>query len=291
LLLVLSVNIATTDNNIFRKLFCFEYNFDRFIGWKMANYKQHLSGGILFGIICMVITFFLFGLSLVNSSVVLILSIMGSILPDIDSDTSKPVQILFETIAIIIPIMLIQFYFNIGLNLENMIFIVIAGYIIIKYGASFIFYKFTVHRGIIHSIPAAVIVACIIFLIFTDSSLYLRSIFALACSGGFLVHLIMDEIWSVDISSMKIKKSFGTALALRSNSAITTILAYLVIIAMFVYIYRNTAISEKQYNQKTEQKAVQKAVQVALNSEQKDLSQKILIAVNSNWKELYSKYF
>jgi len=40
-----------------------------------------------------------------------------------------------------------------------------------------------------------------------------RLFFAAAVAGGYLSHLILDEIYSVDITGLKIKSSFGSAVA------------------------------------------------------------------------------
>jgi len=39
---------------------------------------------------------------------------------------------------------------------------------------------------------------------------------------GFIVHLLLDEIYSVDLSNKRMKKSFGTALKLYSYKNMTT---------------------------------------------------------------------
>ncbi|HJO93079.1 MAG TPA: metal-dependent hydrolase [Victivallales bacterium] len=254
----------------------------------MANYKQHLTGGIIYGILCMLMAIFSLGFTIVNGFTIFVLGTLGSILPDIDSDTSIPVQLLFETIGILIPIIVLKNYFSKELNIENMIFLIVIGYILVRYGISLIFYRLTVHRGIIHSIPAAVIAGGIVFFLFYDSQFYIRLIYALSCTGGFIVHLLMDEIWSVDLANIRIKNSFGTALSLRSNSIISTVTAYLLIALIVGYILTNVQIPDK-FNTKQDKPAI-----VLLDEKTPDslnIANEFLLDVNSTWVTLYKKYF
>ncbi len=77
--------------------------------------------------------------------------------------------------------------------------------------------RFTVHRGIFHSVLALVffslLMVCVSDYAFRQNPIYawLNGFFL---GFGFLVHLLLDEIYSVDLSNRRIKKSFGTALKL-----------------------------------------------------------------------------
>jgi hypothetical protein len=77
--------------------------------------------------------------------------------------------------------------------------------------------RFTVHRGIFHSVLAllffSLLIVCISSYAFKQNAAYawLNGFFL---GFGFLVHLLLDEMYSVDLSNRRIKKSFGTALKL-----------------------------------------------------------------------------
>jgi hypothetical protein len=80
-----------------------------------------------------------------------------------------------------------------------------------------IFHRLSVHRGIWHSILAGVFCAAATAIIF--KSLLERHEGVAWLAGGFLfvgylVHLILDELYSVDVMDTRIKSSFGTALKL-----------------------------------------------------------------------------
>jgi len=63
-----------------------------------------------------------------------------------------------------------------------------------------------------HSIPAAINVGLIALLICSGEDIVPRAFKAGAIVIGFLSHLILDEIWSLDIFRGRVKESSGTAL-------------------------------------------------------------------------------
>ena len=83
----------------------------------------------------------------------------------------------------------------------------------IRFGVGSWIKKITVHRGMIHSIPMAVLAGQLTFFAVTGT-LEERILKASALAIGFLSHLILDEVYSVDSTGAKLrlKKSFGTAL-------------------------------------------------------------------------------
>ena len=94
--------------------------------------------------------------------------------------------------------------------------IVIAGaalYFLIRFGLPELLKRLTVHRGMFHSLPTALIFGELAFLLSSGTDERLRLFKAGGVVLGFLSHLILDEIWSVEFFSTHpgLKKSFGTA--------------------------------------------------------------------------------
>jgi LexA-binding, inner membrane-associated putative hydrolase len=143
---------------------------------------------------------------------------MGGVLPDIDSDHTIPVQILFSVLAVGLAFMSVfsraDTYSVVELSL-----LWISVYLFVRYVLYKIFAKFTVHRGIFHSQLAA-----LFFLLFNAAIAY--HLFGLSAVSawlvgcfvalGYLIHLLLDEIYSVDMTGARVKKSFGTALKFAS---------------------------------------------------------------------------
>ena len=84
----------------------------------------------------------------------------------------------------------------------------------VRYGVHTMFHRFTSHRGIWHSLIAGLVCALATVIIFyyvfdrPDGVAWLGGGFLLI---GFLTHLILDEMYSVDVLGNHIKRSFGTA--------------------------------------------------------------------------------
>ena len=97
----------------------------------------------------------------------------------------------------------------------------------------------------------AVIAGEAAFLIFSDSPIRQRLIYSLAIFAGFMIHLVMDEIWSVDLLGARMKKSFGSAIAFSSPSKTATAFVYLMIIilgATILFSFRAASSKETDGN-------------------------------------------
>jgi hypothetical protein len=149
-----------------------------------------------------------------------VLGVIGGLLPDLDSDTSIPVRVAFTVLAIWACFLLV-FHLGQRYSLAELILLWIACYLMVRYGVFMLFAQITVHRGLFHSLPAAAAAALftvlVAYRIFGQSALeaWMCGAFVLL---GFLVHLLLDEIYSVDLTGVQLKRSFGTAFNLGSAS-------------------------------------------------------------------------
>jgi hypothetical protein len=93
----------------------------------------------------------------------------------------------------------------------------ISGAIIgaVRFGLIHVFTHYTAHRGIWHSILAAVLFTAVMVATLSavfgkaPSTSWLGGLFMFC---GYLVHLTLDEIYAIDLHGRRVKKSFGTAL-------------------------------------------------------------------------------
>jgi hypothetical protein len=139
---------------------------------------------------------------------------VSGMLPDLDSDSGRPVQEMSCFAAAVIPMLMLERFENFGWSREMMVLAAAAIYVAVRFGVAELFKRFTVHRGMWHSIPACLTCGLIAFLIVAGQDLAIRAFKAGAVSLGFFSHLLIDEIWSLRLRSgrLNIKKSFGTAL-------------------------------------------------------------------------------
>jgi hypothetical protein len=159
---------------------------------------------------------------------------LGGMLPDLDSDSGRPVAEIFGITAALLPMLLLQRLRDMGLTREAIIIALAGCYMALRFGAPLILGALTVHRGMYHSIPAALICAEIVFLAHKTTDLSGSVKLALGVFIGFMSHLIMDEIWSVNLSgvTIKLKSSAGSALKLFSPSLAGTLCAYVILAAL-----------------------------------------------------------
>jgi len=154
-------------------------------------------------------------------------TIVGGVLPDIDHNKSTPLKIMHFIFANLISFLVIYKYIN-HLKLLEILLIWLG--VNIAVGVIFyIFKKTTTHRGIIHSIPTAFLVwflSSLLLYRFFDFNIFSSYIIGMFVFIGFIIHLILDEIYSVDLTGNKIKKSFGSALKICSNNTKVNFLVY-----------------------------------------------------------------
>lgn len=198
----------------------------------MASYRGHLTfAGLLgagYGSLALFEWHWDWGPALIATG----LTTLGGLLPDLDSDSGVPVRELFAISAAVAPILLFRrVYAQCQQSTEQTLVILAAVYLFIRYVLSHIFRRFTVHRGMFHSIPALLIAGLATYLLYPSDNVRLRTFLSGAVLLGFLSHLILDEIYSVDFMGARLhpNKYAGSAHKLFSRSWPATLTAYLLL--------------------------------------------------------------
>ena len=149
---------------------------------------------------------------------------LGGILPDIDADHSTAVKSIFTLMGALLA-SLVMISQASSYSIFELWIIGGATFAIVRYPLLNIFYRFTVHRGIFHSILTGAffwfLATATCWHIF-DLEATLSWTFGFFIFAGFIIHLSLDEIFSVDLMGTNIKRSFGTALELFDYSNIKT---------------------------------------------------------------------
>jgi hypothetical protein len=146
---------------------------------------------------------------------------VSGMLPDLDSDSGVPLRESLTFASACLPMLLLdRFQHQWSLGAEQIAMAGAAIYGAVRFGLGKLLKKYTVHRGMFHSIPAAVIAGEVAFLLCSHGNPYVRAYKAMAVVIGFMSHLVLDEIWSVKVSGGKIglKSSSGTAVKLWGSS-------------------------------------------------------------------------
>jgi membrane-bound metal-dependent hydrolase YbcI (DUF457 family) len=141
---------------------------------------------------------------------------VSGMLPDLDSDSGVPLRESVAFASAVLPMLMIPRWRTLGLSPESMVLAGSLVYLAVRFGIGWLLKKYTVHRGMFHSLPAALLATEIAFLVYSRKDINLRYYVAAAVGAGFMSHLVLDEIWSVGVKrgQIALKKSFGTALKL-----------------------------------------------------------------------------
>lgn len=141
---------------------------------------------------------------------------LGGILPDIDSDESLAIRIVFRLFGLLAATLTLACWMT-TLPLWQVLGGAGAAYLLVRFPLKEIFERFTAHRGLLHSLLANLFfAACTLWLGARYFDLGARSAWGVGVFVfiGATLHLLLDECYSVDLGGMRIKRSFGTALKL-----------------------------------------------------------------------------
>ena len=145
-----------------------------------------------------------------------VLTAFGGILPDIDSDQSHAIRLIFTLLAVL-AVIAGALWLQSRLAPGPLVLACGGLYLGVRYLAGAIFKRFTVHRGIWHSLLASLLcgmgTAAMSFHLLAQPA-PMAWAQGMALSLGAVIHLLLDELYSVDLVGSRLKRSFGTAFKL-----------------------------------------------------------------------------
>jgi hypothetical protein len=182
----------------------------------MANFTTHIAVGTVVAGSLATLTLAANVIATENLIPITLAGVLGSVLPDIDLKDSRPSRALFAGLAIFFSFTVL---FSVAdrYSIAELWILWIGTLVAVRYGVRNAFHKLAHHRGIWHSILAALFCAVATAVVFAN--VFDRHAGVAWLAGGFmfigyLVHLTLDEIYSVDVMDTRIKASFGTAMKL-----------------------------------------------------------------------------
>jgi len=204
----------------------------------MANFNTHLNVAFMAsGVASLTV----YKAGLIDDSgflMCVMLGTVGGLLPDLDSDNSTPIKLGFNLISFVFAFALVM-HWRSELSLLSLMVLWLAGYAFMRYVVFYIFTNLTVHRGVIHSVPYMMILGlgltCLSYYVL-QASLSASWFYGLFLFTGAMVHLLLDELYSVNLSNMKMKRSSGTAMKFYQHKDKWWYLLLYVILALLLYI-------------------------------------------------------
>ena len=215
----------------------------------MADFKSHITGSTIAGVAYGYWGVAEQSMSIESGMLAGGLCAVSGMLPDLDSDSGVPLRETSMFVAAIAPMLMIDRFRDLGFSHEAMALAAMLIYIAIRFIAVEFFKRYTVHRGMWHSIPAAASAGLIAYLVMPCPTESVRVYKTLAVVLGFLVHLTMDEIWAVDVTrGFRLKKSFGTALKFFGPSVIANITVWGMFAGLLYFAMGDHAIVDRIRN-------------------------------------------
>lgn len=205
----------------------------------MASFRGHLAFSASLGVVFGGLSYWQLGYDWGTSALAAGLAAVGGMLPDLDSDSGVPVRELFGLAAVFIPLVLLRRLVQAGLESEQILVVIAILFVTIRYGAARIFKRFTVHRGMFHSVPALGIAGLATFLGYQHPRIGPRLMLTSGVMIGFLSHLVLDELYAVDFRGLKPKLNqfAGSALKFTSKSKPATAFTYVLLVLLGVMVF------------------------------------------------------
>lgn len=180
----------------------------------MANFTTHIAVGTVVAGALATLTLAADVVAPENLVAVTMAGVLGSVLPDIDLKDSRPSRAMFAGLGIFFSFVVL---FNVATkySVVELWMLWLGTLLLVRYGLHAIFHRISVHRGIWHSILAGVFcggaTAAVFYYLLGrhEGVAWLAAGFTFI---GYLVHLTLDEMYSVDVMDTRVKASFGTAM-------------------------------------------------------------------------------
>jgi LexA-binding, inner membrane-associated putative hydrolase len=182
----------------------------------MANFTTHIAVGTVVAGALATLTLAADVVAPENLIAVTMAGVLGSVLPDIDLKESRPSKAMFAGLGIFFSFAVL-FSCATAYSISELWILWLGTLVGVRYGVHYVFHKLAVHRGIWHSLLAAACSAVATAVVFKYMLGRHEGVAWLAAGFmfiGYIVHLTLDEMYSVDVMDVRIKSSFGTALKL-----------------------------------------------------------------------------
>ncbi|ASJ75627.1 metal-dependent hydrolase [Granulosicoccus antarcticus] len=180
----------------------------------MADFNTHVFGAaavVSLGATCCTK---LLSLGMTDGLMLTVAGMVGGILPDIDLKQSQPSRALFSGLGTIAALAWLFANVDAFTGLELWLG-AITVFLLVRFPLWWMFHSITKHRGILHSqiaaIMAGVLMSAAAWQLLESNELqsWLLGIFM---TLGYLIHLILDELYSVDFTGVRVRRSFGSAM-------------------------------------------------------------------------------
>lgn len=193
----------------------------------MAAYREHLTASSVLGIgVCS--SAIALGFTPVQGVLAGTITGIGGILPDLDSESGRPVREVFGVTAAIAPVVMMRRLSEWGGNTDGAMLLAVLLYATVKYGGATILGILAHHRGMYHSIPAMIISGELAFLGYKSDEFTMKLLMGVGIMIGFFSHLVLDELYAVEWRGVRLRpnKFSGSAIKFVGKSFFANVFTY-----------------------------------------------------------------
>ena len=183
------------------------------------------------------------------------LGTVGSLLPDLDADNSSPVRIGFTLISITLAFLAMFLLADTFPSVAELVLVWLAVYLLFRWLIFALFTRLTSHRGVFHSLPAAALFGLVTAILgerLLGEAPLQAWIGGAFVAFGYLLHLLLDELYSVNLFGVHTRRSLGSACKLWSfNSHAASIYLYCACLLAFAMAPENGPLMRRISNPET----------------------------------------
>jgi hypothetical protein len=194
----------------------------------MGNYRQHITFAWVLGAAYSVGAYVLMGVHWFYGTVATLLTTLSGLLPDLDSASGVELKGFTGILGVLAALAVWEAVGHLDPPpiFEVHLWSMVLAYVLVRHGLRRVLSRLAKHRGISHSLPTCGVWGLATYLYYPSHYNGLRVLMAVAVMVGFLSHLLLDEICSVDLKGARVNKAFGTALKFWAPSPWTTLGMY-----------------------------------------------------------------
>ena len=208
----------------------------------MAQYQSHVTFSTILSAAYVAAGIMFFGIYTEQALLAGVILVFAGLLPNVDSGHAESTREFGALLAAVVPIMLLEMVpgFKDG-GISRLALVIIGCYLFTRIVVVRMLQSMTVTRGMLHSIPAAIITSEVVYLFFYDLFWKDRLFVAIAALVGFLSHLMLDGYGNLDL----VGRAFGkvdkrtAALKFKASTTGSTIAAYLSIVVLGYFVMKD----------------------------------------------------
>jgi LexA-binding, inner membrane-associated putative hydrolase len=167
---------------------------------KMAQPQSHISFSVVVSLAYSFIGAAVLGYPSEQIVLASVIIVVAGMLPNIDQGEGSAAKEFGTIVSVALPLAALQLVPAIRQGgIVNVVLLVIFCYMFARLVVVKAIKKYATHRGILHSIPAAIITSEVAYLFFRDLPIRNKIFLSAAAFVGYLSHLLLDAYTNIDI--------------------------------------------------------------------------------------------